>query len=117
MMVKMSKLMMRIALLFMLFQFFAPSVFSVVTQGPPNTRETNYHTRHNSIVAPLFIKEKDENELEENSYTRNQTPILDFAIHSLNLKATHSCVSNYVPSDVLYDSHPALFASYCTFLI
>jgi hypothetical protein len=116
-MVKISTLMMRIALLLMLFQFLAPSFFPIVAQDSPNTRETNYHTQHNSIVTPLLLKEKDEKELEENSYARNQTLILDFTIHSLNLKATHSRTSNYVPSDVLYDSHPALFASYCTFLI
>lgn len=116
-MVKMSTLMMRIAFLLMLFQFFAPSFFPISAQDAANTRETNYHTQHNSIVTPLLLKEKDEKEHEENSYTRNQALILDFTIHSLNLKATHSCGSNYVPSDVFYDSHPALFTSNCTFLI
>ena len=116
-MVKMSKLIMRIVLILMLFQFFAPSFFPMVPQAARNTGETSYHMQHNSLVAPLLLKEKDEKELEENSYTSNQTPILDFTVHSSNLRATHSCKSNYVSSDVLYDSHPSLLTSYCTYLI
>ncbi len=116
-MVKTSALIMRIVLLLMLFQFFAPCFFSVVAHEAPNTRDTNYDIQHSSIVAPLLLKEKDEKELDKTSFTSNQTPLLDLTIHGSNLEATHSCNSSYVSSDVFYDSHPALFTSYCTFLI
>lgn len=116
-MFKTSTFIMRMVLLLMLFQFFAPCFFSLVAQNAPNTRDTYYHIQHTFIVAPLLLKEKDEKELDKTSFTSNQTPLLDLTIHGSNLKATHSCNSNYVSSDVFYDSHPALFTSYCTFLI
>lgn len=110
-------LIMRIALLLMLFQCFGPCFFSVVAQEAPNTNDTNYHVQHSSIVAPLLLKENDEKELDKTPFTSRQTPLLDLTVHGLNLEATHSGNSNYVSSDVFYDSHPALFTSYCTFLI
>lgn len=112
-----SKQIMRIALLLMLFQFFAPSFFPLIVREVSSSKGTNYHVQHNSIVAPLLLKEKEEKEHEENVFTPSQTPLLDFTDHSTNLTATHTGKSNYLHSELLYDLHPALFTCYCTFLI
>jgi hypothetical protein len=114
---RISRHIMRVALLLMLFQFFAPSFFPFVVQGIPNIKETNYHVQHNSIVAPLLLKEKDEKEKEETTAVSSLTPILDFTDHSLNLTATHARNQNYFHTDQGYDLHPALFKRHCTFLI
>jgi len=116
-MVKTSKQIMRVALLLMLFQFFAPTFLPIVAQEVANGRETTIHVQHNSIPTPILLKEKDEKELEENSFTSSHIPLLDLTIHSLNLEASHSGKVNYFHSEILYNSHPQLFTFHCTFVI
>ena len=116
-MVRISKYIMRIALLLMLFQFFAPAFFPLVVQPGSNTKTTSIHVRHSSVVAPLLLKEKDEKEHDDFSTISNLAPLLDLTAHSINLTATHKGGPNYFHQDLWYDLAPALFTQLCTFLI
>jgi hypothetical protein len=108
---------MRVALLLMLFQFFAPSFFPVVIQEAPHAKASYLQVPHGSIAIPFLLKENDEKEYEENSSVPNLAIIIDFADHSTNLTATHKRKSNYSHKDQWYDPQPALFTRHCTFLI
>jgi hypothetical protein len=110
---------MRIALLLLLFQFFAPSFFPVMVRETANTKASSYfQVPHSSIIAPFLLKENDEKEYEETSSASHVALIIiDFTDHSTNLIASHKRKSNYVYTDKWYDSQPALFTRHCTFLI
>ena len=69
------------------------------------------------MAAPLLLKEKDEKELDANTVMANEPPLLDFTIHSLNLKASHSGKRYYFHSEILYYVYPEILTAYCTFLI
>jgi len=108
---------MRLALLTMLCQFFAPVFFPLGVQEVNNPRESHYHVQHTSIVAPLLLKEKDEKENEEQLHSPGQTALLDFTDHSSNLTATHTGKSNYLHSELRYQLSPALFTRHRALLI
>ena len=116
-MVRISKQIMRVALLLMLFQFFAPSFFPSIVQQTSLKQDTNLHVQHSSVVAPLLLKEKDEKSHEEHLAVSNLAAILDFTVHSLNLTASHKEKPNYFHQDLRYDLQPAIFNRLCTFLI
>ena len=116
-MVRISKYIMRMALLLMLFQFFAPAFFPLVVQPGSNNKTTSIHVQHSSIVAPLLLKEKDEKEHDGFATISNLAPLLDLTAHSINLTASHTGKPNYFHQDFLYDPAPALFTRFCTFLI
>ena len=116
-MVRISKYIMRIALLLMLFQFFAPAFFPLVVQAASNNKTTTIHVRHSSVVAPLLLKEKDEKERDDFATVSNLAPLLDLTAHSINLSASHKGGPNYIHQDLRYDLTPALFTRFCTFLI
>ena len=108
---------MRIALVLMLFQFFAPAFLPLVVQQVPHGEATSIHVPHSSIVAPLLLKEKDEKEHDGFTSVSDLAPLLDLTAHSLNLKASHKGKPNYFHQDLCYDLGPALFTRLCTFLI
>jgi hypothetical protein len=108
---------MRIALLLMLFQFFAPAFFPLVVQAGPNTKTTNIHVRHSSVVAPLLLKEKDEKEHDDFATVSNLAALLDLTAHSFNLTASHKGGFSYFHQGLWYHLAPALFTRLCTFLI
>jgi len=108
---------MRIALVTMLFQFFAPSFLPSIVQRVSPAKTTSIHTPHSSIVAPQLLKEKDENSDDQHKSTSNLAAILDFTAHSFNLTATHKGKVNYLHHDQWFDLQPALFTRLCTFLI
>jgi len=116
-MVKQSKFVMRIALMLVLCQFFAPVFFPILGQDTVNTKETSYHTQHSSVTLPILLKEKDEKEYEELSSDSSLILILDFATHGSNLTATHKGKIDYAHSNLRYDLQPALFTRHCSFLI
>ena len=108
---------MRMALLLMLFQFFAPAFFPLVVQPGSNNKTTSIHVQHSSVVAPLLLKEKDEKEHDDFATISNLAPLLDLTAHSINLTASHKEKPNYFHQDFWYDPAPALFTRFCTFLI
>ena len=116
-MVRISKQIMRVALLLMLFQFFAPSFLPLIVQEISHKHEATLHVQHSSIVAPLLLKEKDEKNHEEHLTVTNVAAILDLTVHSLNLKATHKGNQKYLHQDLRYNLLPALFTRLHTFLI
>jgi hypothetical protein len=116
-MVRISKQIMRVVLLLMLFQFFAPAFFPLVVQQTSHKQEASFHVQHSSVVAPLLLKEKDEKSHEEHVTVSNLAAILDLTAHSLNLTATHKEKPNYFHQDLRYNPQPALFSRLCTFLI
>ena len=118
-MVRISRQIMRIALLLVLFQFCAPSFFPVMVREMANTKTSSYfQVPHSSIIAPFLLKENDEKEYEETSSASHVALIIiDFADHSTNLIASHKRKSNYAYNDKWYDSQPAIFTRLCTFLI
>jgi hypothetical protein len=108
---------MRVALLVMLFQFFAPPFFSVIVQQTSRKREISLDVQHSSVVAPLFLKEKDEKSNEQNLSITKLAAILDLTVHTINLTASHTGKQNYFHQDLRYNLLPALFTCLCTFLI
>ena len=116
-MARISKQIMRVALLLMLFQFFAPSFLPLIVQEISHKQEPTLHVQHSSIVAPLLLKEKDEKNHEEHLTVTNVAAILDLTVHSLNLTATHKGNQKYLHQDLRYNLLPALFTRLHTFLI
>jgi len=111
-----SRQIVRLALVLMLFQFLAPAFMPIVVQEIPSERSTSFHQQHTSIVAPMLLKEKDEKEHEELFSVSNSTPLLDLTSHSFNLAASHQSIDS-INQDEHNFSQPPLFARYCTFLI
>src|SRR3990170_1059047 len=119
-MTRASKEMMKIALLLMLFQFLAPAFLPIALQGTSKLDKLVYHVQHNSIVAPLLLKEKeekDEKEHEEFFSISGLAPLLDLTAHSSNLTASHKGKGTYFSNEHRYDSGPSLFTINCSFLI
>ena len=114
---RVSKEIMKIALVLMLFQFLAPAFLPIVLQGTSNRDKLVYHAQHSSIVAPLLLKEKDEKEHEEFFSISGLAPLLDLTAHSSNLTASHKGKCTYFSNEHRYDSGPSLFTINCSFLI
>ena len=108
---------MRMALLLMLFHFFAPLSFTDVTPGVTDPKETVYQVQLNSIATPVLLKEKDEKKFDARTSDNAQVPLLDLSLHELNLQARHSTKSFYFHAEVLYSGHPQLITFLRTFLI
>lgn len=110
---------MRVVLLVLLFQFAAPAFLSVATPGMSGVQNKSvcYHTHHNSLVIPLFLKEKEEKEKEGKQEGIKLTPLIDFSIHSLVLTESHEALLNHLPYQFRYDYQPPLFSLFCTFII
>ncbi len=82
--------MVRMALVVMLFQFLSPAFIPLIVQEIPTEKATAYHAQHSSIIAPTFLKEKDEKEDSDLSAPNEPAAILDFISHGLNLAVSHS---------------------------
>jgi len=106
----------RIGLVLMVFQFLAPAFMPVVVQEMPSDKVTAYHAQHNSVIAPMFLKEKDEKEHEEFFSITGSTQLLDLTSHSFNLAASHASRQLIVQDDYRLPHQP-LFSLFCTFLI
>jgi hypothetical protein len=115
-MLRTSKYMVRMAIALMLFQFLSPAFIPLVVQEIPTERATAFHAQHSSIVAPTFLKEKEEKEDSEITTITEPAAILDFASHSFNLTVSHS--NKYSKSaEVIAINQPPRFALFCTLLI
>lgn len=111
-----SKQIVRIALLVMLFQFVCPAFLPIVTQRDAVSKETTVSVQHTSIVIPMLLKEKDEKENAEFSSDSDAAPLLDLSSHSLNLTAAHDNKHAEVYEEHGV-THPPLFRMFCTLLI
>ena len=110
---------MRIVLVLIVFQFIAPAFFPVVSQGAEPNKETScYHPLHSSIIVPLLLKEKEENEesVSDNS-TIHFIPLIDFTDHSFVLTELHE--NKFIPFVYRdrYDYQPPLFTLHGSFII
>lgn len=115
-MLRISMYIVRMALALMLFQFLSPAFIPLIVQEIPTEKATAYHAQHNSIVAPTFLKEKEEKE-DNDLYTPNEpAAILDFTSHSFNLAVSHG--NKYSKfAEILAFIQPPRFALFCTLLI
>lgn len=111
-----SKQIVRIALLVMLFQFVGPAFLSVATQRESVSKETTIGIEHSSIVVPLLLKEKDEKESTQASSNSQLALLIDLSSHVLNLTAAHDNKHAKVYEEHGI-AHPPLFKVFCTFLI
>ena len=112
-----SKHMVRMALVLMLFQFLSPAFIPLIVQEIPTERATAYHAQHSSIIAPTFLKEKDEKEDGEFFTPGEPAAILDFTSHSFNLTVSHSDKYYFQFADDHAIIQPPRFALFCTLLI
>ncbi|HEX6892393.1 MAG TPA: hypothetical protein VF141_16915 [Chryseolinea sp.] len=115
-MLRTSKYMVRMAIALMLFQFLSPAFIPLVVQEIPTKRATAFHAQHSSIVAPTFLKEKDEKEDSEISTITESAPILDFSSHSFNLTVSHSNKYSRSSDEVAF-TPPSRLALFCSLLI
>src|SRR5690242_19672242 len=113
---RISKQIVRVALILLLFQFLAPAFLPLVFQEIPADRETAFHPQHNSIVVPLLLKENDEKEHDEVLTSEGTPLLLDLADHGVNLNASYQNKLTIVSAP---DNHPqrALWTLFCTCLI
>jgi hypothetical protein len=115
-MIGISRQIVRVALLVLLFQFVGPAFLPVITQEISVSKETTISVQHTSIVVPMFLKENDEKESAAFSSESAATPLLDLSSHSFNLTAVHDNkhAEVYEAHGVL---HPPLITLFCTLLI
>jgi hypothetical protein len=113
---RISKQIVRVALILLLFQFLAPAFLPLVVQEIPADRETAFHPQHNSLVVPLLLKENDEKEHDDVVTSEGMPPLLDLAAHGVNLIASYKNKLTIVSAP---ESHPqrALLTLFCTFQI
>ena len=111
---------MRAVLFLLLVQFVAPAFFSFTAQDDFTLHEksTNLALEHRSLLFPVLLKEKEENEYEQ-IIQRNlmAQPILNFSDHSLALTESHQ--SKYIPTrySQWQNDQPLLFTLFCTYNI
>jgi hypothetical protein len=118
-----SRQLMRIVLLALLFQFLSPAFFTVITQSSGGVVEDHHsvvlHAHHSSIVIPQLLKEKDETEEFKADVLDlvDFFPIIDFTDHSFVLAQLHESKFNPFTFSDHIDRHPPLFTLYRTFII
>ena len=115
-MLRTSKYMVRMAIALLLFQFVSPAFIPLVVQGSPADDEIAFHAQHTSIVAPTFLKEKDEKEDSEHLTFSEPAAILDFSSHSFNLAVSHSNKYSKFTEETAF-TQPPRSALFCTLLI
>ena len=83
---------MRVALLAILVQVIAPLFFSVRTLDnafQSSLTGCSIHAEKHSVNAPTLLKEKDETETEEQDFTVELIPLIDFSSMASVLSAHH----------------------------
>lgn len=119
-----SRQLMRIVLLALLFQFLSPAFFTVITQSSGSGAIDDHHgvvlhAHHSSIVVPQLLKEKDETEEFKASILDlvDFFPLIDFTDHSFVLTQLHESKFNRFSFSDRIDRHPPLFTLYRVFII
>lgn len=112
---------MRFVLVLMLFQFIAPAFINVVSQdGESQKGISTYHAESNTIVFPLFLKEKEETEEESSRFDDahfDVVPLIDFTDHSFVLTELHETRFTTLPYRDRYDVSPPLFTLHNSYII
>ena len=114
------KYIMRTLLVLLLLQFVSPALFSVVTVGSVSEdSKTTFTTAHSSIVVPVFLKEQEEREHEEETLVKSfeLAPLIDFSNQSLSHTASQSLIYKGYTNQDRFGSQPPLFKRNRTFLI
>ena len=109
--------MVRMALVLMLFQFLSPAFIPLIVQQIPTEKATAYHAQHSSIIAPTFLKEKDEKEDGDLDTPNEPAALLDFTSHSFNLAVSHSNKYSKFAEEEHVFIQPPRFALFCILLI
>ena len=112
-----SRYMVRMALALMLFQFLSPAFIPLIVQQIPTEKATAFHAQHSSIIAPTFLKEKDEKEDGDLDTPNEPAAILDFTSHSFNLAVCHSNKYSKFAEEEHVFIQPPRFALLCILLI
>ena len=112
-----SRYMVRMALVLMLFQFLSPAFIPLTVQEIPSEKATAYHAHHSSIIAPTFLKEKDEKEDGDLDTPNESAAILDFTSHSFNLAVSHSNKYSKFSEEEHVFIQPPRLALFCILLI
>lgn len=117
-----SRQLMRIVLLALLFQFLSPAFFTVVTQSSGVIDDHHglvLHAHHSSIVVPLLLKEKDETEEYKAEVIDlvDFSPLIDFSDHSFVLTQLHESKFDPLAFSNRIDRHPPLFTLHRAFII
>jgi len=113
-MLRISRQIVRAALVLLLFQFMAPAFLPMVVAEIPADRATAVHPQHNSIVVPLLLKEKEEEEHDDVFTSEGMPPLLDLSVHSINLIALHHKLTIL---SIPKHQRPPLFTLFCKLLI
>lgn len=117
-----SRQLMRIVLLALLFQFLSPAFFTVITQSDSLIDDHHgvvLHAHHSSIVVPQLLKEKDETEEYKTDILDlvDFFPLIDFTDHSFVLTQLHESKFNRFAFSNTIDRHPPLFTLHRAFII
>ena len=110
---------MRIVLALLLFQFISPAFLPVAGQGldAVEKRSISLHAEHSSILLPLILREKEEDDHEGSDITFVLTQLIDFSDHNLALTELHELKYNSLNYAQWYNHQPPLFALFCTYII
>lgn len=115
-MTRTSKYMVRMALALMLFNFLSPAFIPLVVQEIPNDKATAYHAHHSSVIAPTFLKEKDEKDDVDIDTPQEPAALLDLTSHVFNLTVSHSNKYSTNAEEIAFVPPPR-FSLFCTLLI
>ncbi len=114
-----AKHIMKTLIVFLLFQFVSPALFSIVTLAAmPCTNKSIIAPSHNSIVVPIFLNEQEEKDHEEIANKSGELPpLIDFSNHSFTHTAAQSLRYKGCSHLGRFIYSPPLFAINCSFLI
>ena len=115
-MLRVPRYIIRLAIVLMLFQFLSPAFIPLIVQEIHTEKATAYYPQHTSVVAPIFLKEKEEKEESDLSTPKKLAAILDFTSHSFNLSVCHSNKYSKFAEELTFIPPPRC-ALFCTLLI
>jgi hypothetical protein len=106
-----------IALLLMQMQIFLPLIVPGTSQEISNTAQSVYDVQHNTAATAVPYFEKEEKEVDFSNFANHKIQLLDLAVHTNHLTASHSEKINYSNGETSYKSNSPLFTVLCTFII
>lgn len=115
-MARVTRQIVRIALLMMLFQFSAPAFLLISSQRASVSNDTTISEQHSSLIIPTILKGNDEEEGVEKSTDSDLTMVMDLSNHVTNLTAAHDLRLSELYAQHGID-HPPVFEFFCRLLI
>ncbi|WP_333820195.1 hypothetical protein [Ohtaekwangia sp.] len=116
-----SRQLMRLVLVALLFQFLSPAFFTVMEDHDQQSNgcATAIHAHYNTLAIPQLLKEKDETEFKTDDILdiAGFIPLLDFSAHSFVLAQLHTIRFRPFNFSDRIDQHPPLFTLYSSFII